>query len=85
MLIIIETVSPSNSYPMELPDDEDIELLTQMIQVELGIPREEQELSMNGRRLGLSGSFHSCGIVDGSVIIGMQTTCYPDKIIYCRY
>ena len=71
MLLIVEShaTNPPTSTPMELPEDEDVELLAQMIQVELSIPVDKQDISFNGKRVK-SGSFRALGIVDGSTVIG---------------
>lgn len=83
MLVLVLVEGSQETKPFELPDDDDVELLVQLVQVELGIPANEQLLSFNGRSIS-SGKLQSAGITDGSTVNG---ECYNKELIasdFCR-
>lgn len=56
-----------NTISLDIPGDEDIHFLKDLIQIECDVARDQQVLSFNGKVLS-SGSLSSHGLVDGSEI-----------------
>jgi hypothetical protein len=75
MILIIQLESEHRSKLVDIQPSERVEVLHQMIQVELGVDIREQELYYNNQRIR-SGTIIENGLLDGSVIVGMQLDEY---------
>jgi hypothetical protein len=69
MLVIVQVESSSETYQIEVPDEESIECLMQLIMIETGISLNEQQLTFNSSVLAkYDQSMSSVGISDGSTV-----------------
>ena len=70
MLILCKLDTSQDPVAIDLPDDEDVSGLAQMIQMELSIPINEQVLSFNGLSIPISSQkLVAIGIHSGSTIL----------------
>jgi DNA damage-inducible protein 1 len=65
MLLLVKHATNDSVTTLEIPGDEDIYFLKELIQIECGVPLEQQVISFNGKVLS-SGSIVSNCLVDGS-------------------
>ena len=75
MLLIIHVENNTETYQLEVPDDENVECLMQLIAIETGIPLSEQRINWKGSILkNFSESLASLGISEGATIEGEALT-----------
>ena len=73
MQLIVTKHNTDTIIAIEVPDDADMEIVTQMIQAEMGIPIPEQLLEFEDSPLQL-GVLAAQGVVDGSTITVKQVS-----------